>query len=132
MKRSIALVALVVPDYDAAIAYFVGTLGFSLLEDTPITRDKRWVRVAPPGATETALLLAKAATPEQHAAIGAQAGGRVFLFLRTDDFGRDFERLSAAGVEFLESPRVEPYGRVAVFRDAFGNRWDLIEERAAR
>ncbi|HYD98861.1 MAG TPA: VOC family protein [Alphaproteobacteria bacterium] len=127
MKQAIAAVALVVPDYDPAIAFYVGVLGFELLEDTPLGPDKRWVRVAPPGATETALLLAKAATPAQAAAIGAQAGGRVFLFLRTDDFDRDHARMLAAGVAFLEAPRREAYGKVAVFRDPFGNRWDLIE-----
>jgi len=127
VKQAIAAVALVVPDYDPAIAFYVGVLGFELLEDTPLGPDKRWVRVAPPGATETALLLAKAATPAQAAAIGAQAGGRVFLFLRTDDFDRDHARMLAAGVAFLEAPRREAYGKVAVFRDPFGNRWDLIE-----
>ena len=130
MRQSLAAVALLVPDYDAGIAFFVGKLGFDLVEDTELAPSKRWVRVRPPGTDGTALLLARAASPEQECAIGKQAGGRVFLFLHTDDFDRDHARFTAAGVHFVEPPRVEPYGKVAVFRDPFGNRWDLVEPRA--
>ncbi|WP_109467778.1 VOC family protein [Albibacillus kandeliae] len=119
--------ALVVPDYDEAIAYYAGTLGFDLIEDTDQGNGKRWVMVAPPGATETRILLARAVNPRQVASIGNQTGGRVFLFLHTDDFDRDHARLSAAGVQFEEAPRDEPYGKVAVFRDPYGNRWDLLQ-----
>ena len=127
MKQSIVTVALVVPDYDQAIAFFVGTLGFALLEDTPQAPGKRFVRVAPPGGAGAALLLAKAVTDEQRAAIGNQTGGRVFLFLHTDDFERDYGRLAAAGIAFAGPPRDEAYGRVAVFMDPFGNKWDLVQ-----
>ena len=137
MTRSLMLVSYLVREYDEAIAYFTDVLGFRLLEDTPRTYEtpgKRWVRVAPPsreaGEVGAALLLARAATPEQTAAIGQQAGGRVWLFLETDDFARDHAALSARGVEFLEAPRREPYGMVAVFRDLYGNKWDLIEPRS--
>jgi catechol 2,3-dioxygenase-like lactoylglutathione lyase family enzyme len=130
MKQHISALALLVPGYDEAIAYYVERLGFELVEDTVLSATKRWVVVAPPGNSETGLLLARADSPEQRAAIGNQAGGRVFLFLKTDDFDRDFARLKKAGVEFLEEPRVEAYGKVAVFRDAFGNKWDLIEPLA--
>ncbi len=129
MRQSLAAVALLVPDYDAGIAFFVGRLGFELVEDTPLSPTKRWVRVRPPGTDGTSLLLARAASPEQERAIGRQAGGRVFLFLHTDDFDRDHARFTAAGVDFVEPPRQEPYGKVAVFRDPFGNRWDLVEPR---
>ena len=122
---AITTLALVVPDYDAALAFFVGGLGFDVLEDVA-QGHKRWVRVAPAGAG-AALLLARAETPRQAAAIGDQAGGRVFLFLQTDDFDRDAARIAAAGGTFEAPPRDEPYGRVAVWRDPFGNRWDLIE-----
>lgn len=127
MQLKLAALALLVPDYDAGIAFFVDKLGFDLVEDTVLSPTKRWVRVRPPGATETALLLAKAATSAQMQAIGAQAGGRVFLFLDTDDFDRDHARYLAAGVHFIEQPRHEAYGKVAVFEDPFGNRWDLVE-----
>lgn len=127
MKQSIVTVALVVPDYDEAIGFFVGTLGFVLLEDTDQGPGKRFVRVAPPGGTGAALLLARAANDEQRRAIGNQTGGRVFLFLHTDDFDRDHGRLVAAGIEFTGLPRDEPYGRVAVFVDPFGNKWDLVQ-----
>lgn len=129
MSQHLASVALLVRDYDEAIAYFTQCLGFVLLEDTPLTPEKRWVRVAPAGARETSFLLARAATPEQQAAIGRQGGGRVFLFLHTDDFGRDFAAYTAAGVRFVEAPRDEPYGRVVVFEDLYGNRWDLVQRR---
>ncbi len=136
--QHIAQVALLVRDYDEALAYFVGVLGFVLREDVPVSSEKRWVVVSPPGDHGAALLLARAASPEQEAAVGRQAGGRVFLFLYTDDFGRDHARLTTAGVHFVERPRDEPYGRVAVFEDLYGNRWDLLEphrpplERARR
>lgn len=120
----LAAVSLLVADYDAAIDWFTGALGFALLEDTDLGGGKRWVRVAP--ATGPALLLARADTPEQVAMIGHQGGGRVWLFLETDDFARDHARMQAAGVMFEESPRHEVYGTVAVFRDISGNRWDLI------
>ena len=122
----LALVALLVPDYDEAIAYTTAVLGFTLVEDTPQGNDKRWVRVAPPGA-QTQLLLARAVTDEQRAAIGRQGGGRVWLFLHTADFAAEHARLVAAGVRFLEAPRHEPYGTVAVFEDRWGNRWDLVQ-----
>ena len=127
MKQFISSIALVVPDYDSAIAFYVDRLGFELIEDTRLSDLKRWVLIAPPGSSETSLLLAKAATPDQKAAIGQQTGGRVFLFLSTDDFDRDFKRFLEAGVNFREPPRNETYGKVAVFSDPFGNLWDLIE-----
>jgi catechol 2,3-dioxygenase-like lactoylglutathione lyase family enzyme len=130
MKQYIAALTLLVPRYDEAIAYYVERLGFRLVEDTVLSPTKRWVVIAPPGNSETGLLLVQADSPEQKAAIGNQAGGRVFLFLKTDDFDGDFARLTKAGIEFLEQPRLEVYGKVAVFRDAFGNKWDLIEPLA--
>lgn len=123
-------IALVVRDYDEALAFYVGKLGFTLIEDTRLSETKRWVLVAPPGSSETRLLLARAATPEQAARIGDQSGGRVFLFLHTDDFQRDYDRMRAAGVKLLEAPRAEPYGTVVVFEDLYGNRWDLLQSRA--
>lgn len=129
MKRSIAQVSLLVPDYDEAIAYFTGVLGFELLDDQPDAPERRWVVVAPKGAGGAKLLLAKASTSEQQALIGNQAGGRVWLFLETDDFDGDYARLISAGVAFLEQPRDEPYGRVAKFRDLYGNPWDLLQPR---
>lgn len=128
--RALAAVALLVRDYDEAIRWFTGALGFALLEDTPLAGGKRWVRVAP-AAGGAALLLARAAGPAQEARVGDQAGGRVWLFLETDDFARDHAAFSARGVRFAEPPRHEPYGTVAVFLDLYGNRWDLIE-RAPR
>ena len=122
----LALVAVLVPDYDAGIAFFTGALGFQLVEDTDLGGGKRWVRVAPPGGGSE-VLVARAATDAQRAAIGGHGGGRVCLFLETDDFARDHAAFCAAGVVFEEAPRAEPYGTVAVFRDPFGNRWDLIE-----
>lgn len=124
MSARISAVALVVPDYDAGIAFYVGKLGFRLVEDIDQGR-KRWVTVEPSGGG-TRLVLATAEGAEQRAAIGNQAGGRVFLFLQTDDFARDHAAMLAAEVEFEEAPRHEPYGSVAVWRDPFGNRWDLI------
>ena len=131
MPQSIAAVALVVPDYDEAIAYYTQVLGFALIEDTALGADKRWVLVAPPGASGTRLLLARATTPAQRERIGDQTGGRVFLFLHTDDFRRDHAAYSARGVEFVEGPREESYATVAVFRDRYGNRWDLIQPKPA-
>ena len=127
----IAHIALVVRDYDEAIAWYTGMLGFELIEDTGLGGGKRWVLVAPPGARETRLLLAKAVTPEQASRIGDQTGGRVFLFLKTDDFRRDFEAMTARGVKFVRAPKMELYGIVAVFEDIYGNRWDLIEHAKA-
>lgn len=127
MKQFLGLVSLVVRDYDEALAFFVDRLGFELVEDRPVPeQDKRWIVVAPPGATESRLLLARASTPEQQARIGAQTGGRVFLFLHTDDFWRDYRAYRERGVEFVREPRDEAYGTVAVFRDLYGNTWDLI------
>ena len=119
-------VSLLVRDYDEAIDFYVGKLGFALTEDTEMGGGKRWVTVTPRGG-ETSLLLARAATSEQVATVGEQAGGRVWLFLETDDFDRDRAAFTAAGVRFREAPRQEPYGRVAVFEDLYGNAWDLIE-----
>lgn len=128
MKQSIAHVALVVRDYDEALAFYVGKLGFVLVEDTyQPAQDKRWVVIAPPGSTGATLLLARASTPEQEPFIGNQAGGRVFLFLETDDFWRDYHRMVAANVHFVRPPKQEPYGTVAVFEDLYGTRWDLIQ-----
>ena len=127
MKQSLAAVALVVPDYDEAIAFYVGKLGFDLIEDTQLSAEKRWVLVAPPGSAGCRVLLAKAASERQRAAIGNQTGGRVFLFLHTDDFARDHARLTAAGVKFVREPATEPYGTVAVFEDPYGNLWDLVQ-----
>ena len=130
MKQNISAVTVVVPDYDKAIAFYVGRLGFRLVEDTALSPGKRWVIVTPPGGSETGLLLARADSKEQTGAIGNQTGGRVFLILKTDDFERDYARFKQAGIEFLENPRLEAYGKVVVFRDAFGNKWDLIEPLA--
>ena len=130
MTQAIAHVALLVRDYDEAIAFFTGCLRFRLLEDTPLAPDRRWVLVAPPGDAGTALLLARASTPEQATRVGDQTGGRVFLFLHTDDFARDHSAMRDAGVRFVEAPREEPYGTVAVFLDLYGNRWDLLQPRS--
>ena len=128
MRQYLSLTAVVVRDYDEAIAFFVGKLGFELREDTRLDEAKRWVVVAPPGSTESAILLAKAANPGQAQAVGNQSGGRVFLFLATDDFDRDYQAYRERGVKFVREPRREPYGTVAVFEDLYGNRWDLIEK----
>ena len=125
----LSLIALVVDDYDKAIAYYVGVLGFVLVEDTSLTPEKRWVVVSPSKGAQTRLLLARAANERQSAAVGKQSGGRVFLFLETDDFDARFAALTAAGVKFTDGPRRETYGTVAVFEDLYGNRWDLIERR---
>jgi len=130
MKQMLSLVTVLVDDYDAAIAHYTGALGFELREDTDLGGGKRWVRVAPPGSTETGLLLARASDEAQRARIGDQTGGRVGFFLQTDDFRRDHARLRERGVQFLEAPREEPYATVAVFRDAYGNRWDLLQPKS--
>lgn len=132
MLQAIVHVSLVVPDYDEAIAFYCGALGFELIEDSPQPeQQKRWVVVAPPGwrrsGCGTTLLLAQASSPEQLAVVGNQTGGRVFLFLRTDDFDTDFAKITKQGVTIIRQPKVELYGKVAVFSDPFGNLWDLIE-----
>lgn len=129
----LAHITLLVRDYDEALAFYIGKLGFVAVEDTPVPEQaKRWVTIRPPNApaNATTILLARAATPEQQAAIGNQAAGRVFLFLSTDDFDRDFAAYTAAGVNFVRPPADMPYGKVAVFEDLYGNRWDLIEHKA--
>ena len=126
MPQQISLIALVVADYDEAIAFYVEKLGFKLTSDVPQGNGKRWVVVTPPGSA-CGLLLAKAVTDAQAARIGDQTGGRVGLFLSTDDFARDHAAMTAAGVVFLEAPRHEPYATVAVFQDLYGNRWDLLQ-----
>ena len=127
MDRAIHRLTLVVRDYDEAIAYYTGSLGFELREDTDMGNGKRWVVVAPPGSAGASLLLARAANPEQASRIGNQTGGRVFLFLHTDDFWRDYHRMKAHGVRFIEEPRHEPFGTVVVFEDLYGNRWDMVQ-----
>jgi len=128
MKQSIAHVTLVVRDYDEAIEFYTGKLGFRLVEDIyQPEQDKRWVVVAPPGDSYTTLLLARASSPEQESFIGNQSGGRVFLFLKTDDFSSDYEAMLANGIKFVREPKVADYGTVAVFEDLYGNLWDLIE-----
>jgi catechol 2,3-dioxygenase-like lactoylglutathione lyase family enzyme len=130
MKQAIGQVALVVREYDEALDFYVGTLGFTLVEDTYIPeQDKRWVIVAPPGASESRLLLARAMGEEQASRIGNQTGGRVFLFLYTDDFWRDFHAYKAKGVVFVREPKEESYGTVAVFKDLYGNLWDLLQPK---
>lgn len=131
MTQSISAMTLLVPDYDAGISFYVGVLGFDLIEDTRLSEDKRWVLVAPKGCDGTRLLLAKASGEGQSAAIGNQTGGRVFLFLQTDSFDKDYEAMKAAGVTFLEEPRDEDYGKVVVFQDPFGNKWDFIQPKSS-
>jgi uncharacterized glyoxalase superfamily protein PhnB len=129
-KQSIGLVSFVVREYDEAIAFFVEVLGFTLIEDTYVPeQNKRWVVVSPPGATESCILLARASTPEQEIHIGNQTGGRVFLFLYTDDFWRDYQSLKSRGVVFVRDPKEQPYGLVAVFKDLYGNQWDLLQPK---
>ncbi len=128
-RRMLAAITLVMCDYDEAIAWFTNALGFVLREDTDLGHGKRWVRIAPSSSCETSILLARADGEAQLARVGDQTGGRVALFLHTDDFTRDHRRMLEHGVTFLESPRTEPYGTVAVFEDLYGNRWDLIEPR---
>lgn len=127
VSQHIARLALLVRDYDEAIAWFTNALGFHLLEDTPMTSEKRWVVVAPPGGGAMSILLARAANAEQQAVVGRQGGGRVFLFLHTDSFEQDYARMREQGVNFIEAPRDEEYGRVVVFQDLYGNRWDLVQ-----
>ena len=128
MKQSIVHVALVVRDYDEAIRFYTEKLQFTLVEDTyQPQQDKRWVLVAPPGSNGVTLLLAKASKPEQEPFVGNQTGGRVFLFLSTDDFWRDYNRMVSLGITFVRAPKVEAYGTVAVFQDLYGNLWDLLE-----
>ena len=128
MQQSIAHIALVVRDYDEALEFYVGKLGFRIVEDTfQAEQNKRWVVVSPPNSSGASLLLARASSANQEAFVGNQAGGRVFLFLQTDDFYRDYERMLAAGVVFVRPPSEAPYGTVAVFEDLYGNRWDLLQ-----
>ncbi len=128
MKQSIVHVALVVRDYDEAIRFYTEKLAFTVVEDTyQPQQGKRWVVIAPPGSGGSSLLLARAATPEQEGVVGNQTGGRVFLFLGTDDFWRDYNRMVSEGITFVRAPKVESYGTVAVFEDLYGNRWDLVE-----
>ncbi len=129
MNQRLAHLALVVDDYDDAIQFYTKKLNFVLLEDTALSETKRWVRVAPPGAGSCALLLAKADGDEQNSRVGNQTGGRVFLFLHTDDFWRDYQTMTQNGVRFVRPPANEPYGTVAVFADLYGNLWDLIEPK---
>ena len=129
MPQHLAALALLVRDYDEAIAYYTGTLGFELIEDSDMGRGKRFVRVRPPGSTGAAFLLAKVANADQDSRIGNQTGGRVFLFLHTDDFRRDHAAYKAKGVKFIEEPRHEAYGTVVVFEDLYGNRWDLVQPK---
>jgi catechol 2,3-dioxygenase-like lactoylglutathione lyase family enzyme len=132
VKQSIVHVALVVRDYDEAIQFYTEKLNFSVVEDTyQPQQNKRWVLIAPPGSAGPALLIARAATPEQERFIGNQSGGRVFLFLSTDDFWRDFNRMTEVGIKFVRAPKVESYGTVAVFEDLYGNLWDLLEWSSA-
>jgi catechol 2,3-dioxygenase-like lactoylglutathione lyase family enzyme len=131
MKQSIGLMALVVRDYDEALEFYVGRLGFSLIEDTYIPeQNKRWVVIEPPGSEKARLLLARAVNEEQSSRIGNQTGGRVFLFLYTDDFWRDYHAYQARGVTFVREPKDESYGTVAVFKDLYGNLWDLVQAKS--
>ncbi len=132
MAQKLGYVALVVRDYDEAIAFYTQALGFQLIEDIDLGGGKRWVLVRPPGSDGTDLLLARAVNPEQAARIGNQTGGRVFLFLHTDDFWRDYRALTAHGVKFVRPPSEEAYGTVAVFEDLYGNKWDLLQLKDAR
>jgi catechol 2,3-dioxygenase-like lactoylglutathione lyase family enzyme len=130
--QTIGYIALVVRDYDEALAFYTEKLNFKLIEDTQLTKDKRWVLIAPPESRGTNLLLARAAAPEQETRIGNQAGGRVFLFLHTDDFWRDYEEMRGRNVKFVRPPSEEPYGTVAVFEDLYGNLWDLLQLKGGR
>lgn len=130
MSTTLGMIAIVVDDYDSAIAHYVDDLGFSLIEDSQLTPDKRWVVVAP-SPQGAQILLAKASNPEQKAAIGNSTGGRVGFFLYTNNFAQTYEKYMATGVEFTETPRQESFGEVVVFKDKYGNKWDLIEQKAA-
>jgi catechol 2,3-dioxygenase-like lactoylglutathione lyase family enzyme len=132
MPQTLGHIALVVRNYDDAIAFYTKVLGFELMEDTDLGGGKRWVLVAPPGSTGSSLLLAQAATPEQASRIGNQTGGRVFLFLHTDDFWRDYHGLKSRNVQFVRDPKEEEYGTVAVFADLYGNLWDLIQKKVGK
>jgi len=132
MSQHLAHVALLVREYDEAVAFFVTALGFELVEDTRLNDEKRWVIVRPRGSAGASLVLARASTTEQRACVGNQSGGRVMFFLHTDDFERDVARMRAQGVQFTESPRDETYGKVVVFLDLYSNRWDLVERRQPR
>ena len=133
MKQSLGLTALVVRDYDEALNFYVNKIDFELIEDSYVPdQDKRWVVIAPPGARESRLLLARAVGEEQRSRIGNQTGGRVFLFLYTDDFWRDYRRYKAENIQFVREPKVEPYGTVAVFADLYGNLWDLVQPASSR
>ena len=125
--QQIVHIALVVDDYDDAIKFYTEKLGFRLLEDTPVSETKRWVLVAPPGSAECCLLLAKGVGDEQRSKIGNQTGGRVFLFLKTDNFWRDYNSMKEKGIKFIRDPKTEDYGIVAVFKDLYGNLWDLVQ-----
>lgn len=127
MNRQLVHIALIVDDYDEAIQFYTQKLGFTLIEDTPQSETKRWVLVKPPGRGECCLLLAKGIGDEQRSRIGNQTGGRVFLFLKTDDFERDYQQFKDNGVEFVREPKTEDYGTVAVFKDIYGNLWDLVQ-----
>lgn len=127
IQQQIGCIALVVDDYDEAIAFYTRQLGFTLIEDSDLGGGKRWVLVSPPNSNGTHLLLARASGPKQRQCVGNQSGGRVFLFLQTNDFWRDYEAMKARGVHFCEAPRVEEYGTVVVFEDLYGNRWDLLQ-----
>ena len=129
MNQKLAHIALIVRDYDEAINFYVNKLNFDLIEDTKLTEDKRWVLIAPKGSNNCNLLLAKAANDEQKSRIGNQTGGRVFLFLNTDDFERDYSNLINNDINIIREPKVEPYGKVCVFEDLYGNLWDLIEQK---
>ena len=129
MKQHIAHVALLIDDYDEAIQFYTGKLQFILVEDTALSETKRWVLVSPKGSNECCLLLAKASNADQNSRIGDQAGGRVFLFLYTDNFWRDYNTMVKEGIEFIRAPKVETYGTVAVFKDLYGNLWDLLEPK---
>ena len=129
MQQTLGHIALLVRDYDEALEFFTGTLNFTVIEDTRLSEAKRWVLVAPPGSEGTHLLLAQAATPEQASRIGNQTGGRVFLFLHTDDFWRDYKEMTSRKVKFVRPPSDEVYGTVAVFEDLYGNLWDLIQPK---
>jgi catechol 2,3-dioxygenase-like lactoylglutathione lyase family enzyme len=130
MKQELAQFALVIDEYDRAIAFYTGKLSFNLVEDTKLSETKRWVVIAPPGSGGCRILLARAANEEQAGRIGNQTGGRVFLFLHTDDFDRDYTSYQKKGIEFVREPVQEPFGKVAVFRDLYGNLWDLIQPSA--
>jgi catechol 2,3-dioxygenase-like lactoylglutathione lyase family enzyme len=129
MSPTLAHVTFLVRTYDEALAFFTDVLGFQVVEDTPLPENKRWLLVAPANSPGPQLLLAQAANPEQAQAVGKQAAGRVFLFLHTDDFWRDYHRMQSHGVKFFESPREEAYGTVAVFEDLYGNKWDLLQPK---